>query len=63
MDLELYLYLYLFFLVTTVMLILVPGPDAITVATQSASHGSKKAFLGILGVVSASALFFMERVD
>jgi homoserine/homoserine lactone efflux protein len=49
--------LYLFFLVTTVMLILVPGPSAITVATQGASHGSKKAFLGVLGVASADVFF------
>jgi len=55
MDIE----LYLFFLVTTVMLILVPGPAAITVATQGASHNSKVMFLGILGVASADALFFI----
>lgn len=50
--------LYLFFLVTTVMLIMVPGPAAITVATQGASHNSRNAFLGILGVATADALFF-----
>jgi len=55
MDIE----LYLFFLVTTVMLILVPGPAAITVATQGASHNSKVTFLSILGVASADALFFI----
>lgn len=54
MDIE----LYLFFLVTTVMLILVPGPAAITVATQGASHNSKITFISILGVASADAFFF-----
>ncbi len=52
---------YLFFLVTTVMLIMVPGPAATTVATQGASHNSKNAFLCILGVASADALFFLSR--
>lgn len=52
--------LYLFFLVTTVMLILVPGPAAITVAAQGASHNSKKiTFISTLGVASADALFFI----
>jgi len=55
MDIE----LYLFFLVTTVMLILVPGPAAITVATQGASHNAKITFLSILGVASADVLFFI----
>lgn len=55
MDIE----LYLFFLLTTVMLILVPGPAAITVATQGASHGSKITFMSVLGVASADALFFI----
>lgn len=55
MDIE----LYIFFLVTTVMLILVPGPAAITVAKQAASHSSKFTFLSILGVASADAMFFI----
>ena len=50
--------LYSIFLVTTVMLILVPGPSAITVAAQGASYPSKKAFLGVLGVASADVIFF-----
>ncbi len=55
MDIE----LYLLFLVTTIMLILVPGPSAITVATQGASHNEKNAFLCILGVAGADVLFFL----
>lgn len=55
MDIE----LYTFFLVTTVMLILVPGPAAITVAKQAASHHSKLTFFSVLGVASADTLFFI----
>ena len=55
MDIE----LYLFFFITTVMLIMVPGPSAITVATEGASHNNKNAFLCILGVAVADALFFL----
>lgn len=50
--------LYTIFLTTTVMLILVPGPAAITIAGQGASNNSKKAFMGVLGVASADVLFF-----
>lgn len=51
--------LYSIFLVTTVMLIFVPGPAAITVAAQGASHSLNKAFLGVLGVASADVAFFV----
>jgi homoserine/homoserine lactone efflux protein len=51
--------LYLFFLVTTLMLILVPGPAAITVARQGAANHSKLTFLAVLGVASADAIFFI----
>jgi len=51
--------LYFFFLVTTVMLIMVPGPAAITVATQGASHNKKNAFLCVIGVATADVLFFL----
>lgn len=50
--------LYLIFLITTVMLILVPGPAAVTVAAQGAAHPSNKAFMGVLGVASADVLFY-----
>jgi homoserine/homoserine lactone efflux protein len=40
------------------MLILVPGPAAITVAAQGAAFGSKHAFRGVLGVATADAIFF-----
>ncbi len=52
------LHLYLIFLVTTVMLILVPGPAAITVAAQGASCSARSALFGVLGVASADVIFF-----
>lgn len=50
--------LYFIFLVTTVMLILVPGPSAITVAAQGASYSPQKALFGVLGVAFADVIFF-----
>ncbi|GLR63850.1 LysE family translocator [Marinospirillum insulare] len=51
--------LYLLFLVTTLLLILTPGPSAITVASQAASNNSKLTFLTVLGVGSADVVFFI----
>ena len=50
--------IYFIFLVTTVMLILVPGPAAITIAAQGSTNSFNKAFLGVLGVASADVIFF-----
>lgn len=50
--------IYAVFLVTTVMLILVPGPAAITVATQGAAYGPKRAVRGVLGVAGADVTYF-----
>ena len=50
--------LYLIFLATTVMLILIPGPAAITVASQGATNTSNNAFFGVLGVATADVIFF-----
>lgn len=41
------------------MLILVPGPAAITVAAQGASQSPQRALFGVLGVASADVLFFV----
>ncbi|MGE4500765.1 MAG: LysE family translocator [Hydrogenovibrio sp.] len=49
---------YWIFFITTFLLILVPGPSAMTVASQGASLQSKKAFLGVLGIASADLIFF-----
>ncbi|KUJ75148.1 threonine transporter RhtB [Thiomicrospira sp. XS5] len=49
---------YSIFFITTFLLILVPGPSAMTVASQGASLQSKKAFLGVLGIATADLLFF-----
>ena len=57
-TLKLDLSLYLIFLTTTVMLILIPGPAAITVASQGATNTSNKAFFGVLGVATADVIFF-----
>lgn len=51
--------LYSIFFVTTVMLIMVPGPSAITVAAQGASNTASRALMGVLGVASADAIFFL----
>lgn len=51
--------LYIFFFVTTIMLVLVPGPAAITVAKQAASDNSRLTFLTVIGVASADVLFFL----
>jgi homoserine/homoserine lactone efflux protein len=50
--------LYSIFLVTTVVLIMIPGPAAFTVAAQGANYSSNKVFLGVLGVASADVIFF-----
>jgi len=50
--------LYSIFLVTTVVLIMVPGPAAFTVAAQGANNSSNKVFFGVLGVASADVIFF-----
>lgn len=47
-----------FFFITTFMLVLVPGPSAMTVASQGAALQSQKAVLGVLGIASADLLFF-----
>lgn len=51
-------HLYFIFLVTTLMLVMVPGPSAMTAAAQGANHRASKAFMGVLGIASADAIFF-----
>lgn len=50
--------LYSIFLVTTLVLIMVPGPAAFTVAAQGVNCRSNKVFLGVLGVACADVIFF-----
>jgi len=47
------------FLVTTLVVVLSPGPAAITVTAESASNGFKSSFLVILGVAIANVVFFV----
>ncbi|MGC9385836.1 MAG: LysE family translocator [Hydrogenovibrio sp.] len=49
---------YWMFFITTFLLILVPGPSAMTAASQGASLQSKKAIFGVLGIASADLIFF-----
>lgn len=51
--------IYLIFFVTTFLLILVPGPSAITAASQGANHGHKLALWGVFGIAVGDALFFL----
>ncbi|BBP43789.1 LysE family translocator [Thiosulfativibrio zosterae] len=46
------------FFITTFLLVLVPGPSALTAAAQGASLQSSKAFIGVLGIASADLIFF-----
>ena len=50
--------LYLLFLFTTLMLIIVPGPSAITAARQGMANNHKLSFLCALGVACGDAVFF-----
>jgi homoserine/homoserine lactone efflux protein len=51
--------LYFLFFTTTIMLILVPGPSAITAAKQGARHNNKLTFLTVLGLASGDVIFFV----
>jgi homoserine/homoserine lactone efflux protein len=51
--------LYFLFFTTTIMLILVPGPSAITAAKQGARHNDKLTFLTVLGLASGDVIFFV----
>lgn len=46
------------FFITTFLLILVPGPSAMTAASQGAALQSPKAIFGVLGITSADLFFF-----
>lgn len=52
------LHLYFVFLITTLMLVIVPGPSAMTAAAQGANHRAGQAFIGVLGIASGDAIFF-----
>ena len=50
---------YLIFLITTFVVVLSPGPAAITVASQGASNGFFKSVFGVFGVASANVIYFI----
>lgn len=49
----------LLFIVTTVVVMISPGPAAITVTAEAASNGFKKSILVILGIATANIVFFI----
>ncbi|HFB66627.1 MAG TPA: LysE family translocator [Aeromonadales bacterium] len=50
---------YLLFLMMTMVVVFAPGPAAITIASQAAGNGGKKAISGVFGVAVANFLYFM----
>ncbi|MBU3016882.1 LysE family translocator [Paraglaciecola chathamensis] len=50
---------YLIFLTTTIIVCMSPGPAVITIASQGARHGAKKALFGVTGVASANVVYFL----
>lgn len=51
--------LYSLFLFTTLMLIIVPGPSAITAAKQGAANNKWLTFLCVFGIACGDAIFFL----
>ncbi|MEO1041760.1 MAG: LysE family translocator [Pseudomonadota bacterium] len=51
--------LFLVFAATTAVVVIAPGPAAITVASLSAGNGMGRAMVGIAGVASANAVYFV----
>ncbi len=50
---------YFLFFLTTAIVVLSPGPAAITIASQGASNGVRYAIFGVIGVALANATFFI----
>lgn len=51
--------IYLVFMFTTAVVILTPGPAAITIAAQGAGNGHRRATFGVFGVAAANAVYFI----
>lgn len=49
---------YLIFLMTTAVVVFSPGAASVTVATQGATNGGRRALCGVVGIASANAVFF-----
>jgi len=50
---------YLVFLITTAVVVFTPGAAAITVASQGAANGGRKAIAGVVGIASANVIYFV----
>jgi threonine/homoserine/homoserine lactone efflux protein len=49
---------YLVFLLTTTVVVFSPGAAAISVASQGAANGGRRAFAGVAGIASANVIYF-----
>lgn len=49
---------YLLFLITTAVVVFTPGAAAITVASQGAANGGRRALAGVVGIASANVIYF-----
>ena len=49
---------FLLFAMTTLIVVFSPGPAAITIASQGAANGPRKALFGVAGVAAANAAYF-----
>jgi len=49
---------YLIFLLTTAVVIFTPGAAAISVASQGAANGGRRALAGVAGIASANVIYF-----
>ncbi|WP_422375815.1 LysE family translocator [Roseibium sp.] len=49
---------YLIFLMTTAVVVFSPGAASVTVATQGAANGGRRALCGVVGIACANAVFF-----
>ena len=50
--------IFTIFAITTFVVVFSPGPAAITAASQGASNGVGRAFLGVAGIAIANAVYF-----
>lgn len=50
---------YILFLITTAVVVFTPGAAAITVASQGAANGGRRALAGVFGIASANVIYFV----
>jgi len=49
---------YLVFLLTTAVVVFSPGAASVTVATQGAANGGRRALCGVVGIATANTVYF-----